>query len=99
MKTLKQIIAESRELKESLWRRDVEGGKGIVSAYGEEDNDPRTKEEIKNAGPSERDAAEMKGSGKRKLKRKFTGKGRMLIKNLPDIESAVERERPRKKSK
>ena len=99
MKTLKQIIAESKGLKES-WRRDVEGGKGIESAYGKEDEDPRTKEEIKNAGPSERDAAEMKGSGKRKLKRKFTGKeGRMLIKNLPDIESAVERERPRKKSK
>lgn len=97
MKTLKQIIAEAKDKRSYPTTKH---GDALHKDHDyDEDKDPRTKEEIKNAGPSERDAAEMKGSGKRKLKRKFTGKGRMLIKNLPDIESAVERERPRKKSK
>lgn len=51
MKTLKQIIAESRELKES-WRRDVEQG-GIVSPDEEAQKlevvPPAAKPPIKNA--------------------------------------------------
>lgn len=88
MKTLKEF------LNEASWSRDVEQNRGIKSAYGDEDNSQRTKDEIANAGPSERAAKEMAGSGKRELKPEFRGpKGKELIKYLEPGKFATRRKR------